>query len=215
MVKKLQESNENLKSELQKQKEFSEQQSLKYQNIRKEIETIKIDLKSCEDKVNHLSLVQEPVTEDQFTKFEKQLNECKKKVDELLPKKTNTNINDFRSLEPKIANISTIADKIEITNAILGESMSDIDLKLQILENTRYDGRHLWRINNFRFRLRQAEEGKCPAIHSAPSFTGRGGYKFCSRWVISLRKYILCHDFLIMNVSLMFHNISERKVMCQ
>lgn len=63
----------------------------------------------------------------------------------------------------------------------VSEKMSTIDLKQQLLENTTYDGRILWKIDQFEHRMQQAITGKVTALHSAPCFTKRYEYKFCGR----------------------------------
>ncbi|XP_057305915.1 TNF receptor-associated factor 5-like [Hydractinia symbiolongicarpus] len=53
--------------------------------------------------------------------------------------------------------------------------------KKQLLENTCYNGRMLWKIDNLEYRMKQAVDGKVTALHSAPCFTKKSGYKFCTR----------------------------------
>lgn len=78
-------------------------------------------------------------------------------------------------------NYAAKIDMIETNNAVISANLSDVELKLQLLENTSYDGRQLWKIDNVRHRMQQAVTGKVTALHSAPCFTSRAGYKFCSR----------------------------------
>lgn len=60
-------------------------------------------------------------------------------------------------------------------------SISDLDLRLQLHENTTYDGKILWKIHKISYRRVQAITGNVTAIHSPPSYVGRYGYKFCAR----------------------------------
>ena len=60
-------------------------------------------------------------------------------------------------------------------------SISDVDLRLQLLENVRYNGNLLWRIDDFSTRRQQTLSGEIHALHSAPCFTSEYGYKFCLR----------------------------------
>lgn len=66
-----------------------------------------------------------------------------------------------------------------ITN--ISQNLSDVDLRLQLHENTIYNGHMIWKIDNFEHRYQQALIGKTTALHSAPSFTEKYGYKFCAR----------------------------------
>ena len=64
---------------------------------------------------------------------------------------------------------------------IMKTTISDLDLKQQLFENTSYNGRLLWKVDNITKRLNQAILGKVTTLHSAPQFTKRYGYKFCGR----------------------------------
>jgi len=72
-------------------------------------------------------------------------------------------------------------DQLESGSAVLSANLSELELKLQLLENTCYDGQQLWKVDNVTYRINQAVTGKVTALHSAPCFQKRGGYKFCSR----------------------------------
>jgi len=61
------------------------------------------------------------------------------------------------------------------------ESISDLDLRFQLHENSTTDGHLIWKINQFQSRLTDAITGKVRALHSAPCFTSKYGYKFCLR----------------------------------
>lgn len=75
----------------------------------------------------------------------------------------------------------TKLDQLESGSAVLSANLSDLELKLQLLENTTYGGKQLWKVDNVSYRMTQAVTGKVTALHSAPCFQKRGGYKFCSR----------------------------------
>jgi len=72
-------------------------------------------------------------------------------------------------------------DRLESGSAVLSANLSELELKLQLLENTCYEGQQLWKVDNVSYRINQAVTGKVTALHSAPCFQKRGGYKFCSR----------------------------------
>lgn len=62
------------------------------------------------------------------------------------------------------------------------KTLDQIDLRLQLQENTYFNGRILWRIDHFKSRRRQVVNGQINALHSAPSYTKpQHGYKFCLR----------------------------------
>ena len=63
----------------------------------------------------------------------------------------------------------------------ISQNLSDVDLRHQLHENTTYTGHMIWKIDNFGQRYEQAVIGKTTALHSAPSFTDKYGYKFCAR----------------------------------
>ena len=60
-------------------------------------------------------------------------------------------------------------------------NINDMDLRFQLHENTTYDGHLLWKITDFHNRSQQAIIGKTRALHSAPCFTSKYGYKYCLR----------------------------------
>jgi len=61
------------------------------------------------------------------------------------------------------------------------DSINDLDLRFQLHENSTTDGHLIWKINQFQSRLTDAITGKVRALHSAPCFTSKYGYKFCLR----------------------------------
>ncbi|XP_047128009.1 TNF receptor-associated factor 5 isoform X1 [Hydra vulgaris] len=70
---------------------------------------------------------------------------------------------------------------IERSQEKLNESYNDLHLSQQILENTSYDGHLLWKISSYKQRSMAAMSGTIPALHSAPCYTSRFGYKYCLR----------------------------------
>ncbi|XP_066930132.1 TNF receptor-associated factor 3-like [Clytia hemisphaerica] len=60
-------------------------------------------------------------------------------------------------------------------------NINDVDLRLQLLENSRMNGKLLWKIDDFRQRRQQTLVGDISALHSAPCYTSEYGYKFCLR----------------------------------
>jgi len=63
----------------------------------------------------------------------------------------------------------------------MSQDLSDLDLRFQLHENSTTDGHLIWKINDFENRTKDAIIGKIRALHSAPCFTNKYGYKFCLR----------------------------------
>ena len=60
-------------------------------------------------------------------------------------------------------------------------NVNDVDLRLQLLENTRYNGHLIWKIDDFHSRRQRTLTGEIDTFHSAPCTTSDYGYKFCLR----------------------------------
>ena len=72
-------------------------------------------------------------------------------------------------------------EQLEKLIALQDIQMADLNLKVQHLESTSFDGTFLWKIDDFPRRMNEAVSGKNPSILSPPFFTGRHGYKVCAR----------------------------------
>ena len=70
---------------------------------------------------------------------------------------------------------------IENKNEEFSKSMTDMDLKIQLVENKTMDGELIWKIDRVDFRMAQAKLGKVTALHSAPCYTKQYEYKYCTR----------------------------------
>ena len=81
----------------------------------------------------------------------------------------------------KIQSNTDSLNQLNGTVATISQNLSDVDLRHQLHENTTYTGHMIWKIDNFEKRYEQAVIGKTTALHSAPSFTDKYGYKFCAR----------------------------------
>ena len=83
-----------------------------------------------------------------------------------------------RAIQPIQHNqLKMLATSVEENTQVL----NDIDLRLQIHENTKYNGRLLWKIDDFHTRRQETLAGNLNSLHSAPCFTSEYGYKFCLR----------------------------------
>ena len=70
---------------------------------------------------------------------------------------------------------------IENKNEEFSKSMTDMDLKIQLVENKTMNGELIWKIDKVDFRMAQAKLGKVTALHSAPCYTKQYEYKYCTR----------------------------------
>ena len=107
------------------------------------------------------------------TKYEETISELKRTVTEL----------EKRSLTScKKGNVtSESTEDVTASIKVLNQNISDVNLRQQLFENTSYNGRLIWKINDITKRLNQAIIGSVTALHSAPAFTNIYGYKFCGR----------------------------------
>lgn len=108
-----------------------------------------------------------------------------------LTKNLNTITNDFnnkinaleqRQPEPiqnQAPTMSVAAIKQRFKN--VKKTIDELGLRQQLSENTNYDGTTLWKIDGFQNRTESAIAGRTTALHSAPIFMSRYGYKFCIR----------------------------------
>jgi len=76
---------------------------------------------------------------------------------------------------------ATKTDNLSTSIELLNQNISDLNLRQQLYENTSYNGRLVWKIDDIAKRLDNAITGKISALHSAPTFTELYGYKFCGR----------------------------------
>lgn len=61
------------------------------------------------------------------------------------------------------------------------QNLLDVELRLQLHENSTYDGNLIWKIDNYQRRRADAITGNVKALHSAPCFTSAYGFKYCLR----------------------------------
>ena len=62
-------------------------------------------------------------------------------------------------------------DKLENQLAVQDVQIAELNLKLQLLESTSYDGKLLWKIDNYNRRKQDAITGKTPSLYSPPFYT--------------------------------------------
>eukprot|EP00112_Aurelia_sp_Birch-Aquarium-sp1_P021887 Seg5995.2 transcript_id=Seg5995.2/GoldUCD/mRNA.D3Y31 product="TNF receptor-associated factor 3" protein_id=Seg5995.2/GoldUCD/D3Y31 len=73
------------------------------------------------------------------------------------------------------------AERIENQLALQDVQMAELNLKLQLLESTSYNGTLTWKIDNYHRRKQDAVIGKTPSLYSPPFYASRFGYKMCAR----------------------------------
>ena len=119
----------------------------------------------------------------QMELLQKQVELLKNSV-EVIDNKQTASAVQFENVMCRLSRIPEVSSKIDrLSNDIyiLQKKVADITTQMQILENINYNGKLLWKINDISFRLTQAEKGEVTALHSAPAYTDRYGYKFCAR----------------------------------
>ncbi|XP_066913807.1 TNF receptor-associated factor 3-like [Clytia hemisphaerica] len=142
------------------------------------IEQLQITLESAD--INYEILKQKFM--EQFQTFQDELNILKRNYH----KHTESGPNS-PSLGRRRRAINTVSEQQNelkiLTNTVEENTrnIDDIDLRLQIHENTRYNGRILWKIDDFHSRRQQVLSGELHALHSAPCYSSDYGYKFCLR----------------------------------
>ena len=116
--------------------------------------------------------------------FPKSQEELKKKIaflestQMMLLKEKEERENELMFLKEQVAEMKLTISK-DISS--LTKQLSDLQIRQQLLENTSFDGKLVWKIDNVTTRIRQAVSGHVIALHSPPAFTERYGYKFCAR----------------------------------
>ena len=75
-------------------------------------------------------------------------------------------------LEKQNVNLADEVKQLKVT-------IANMDLDFKHLENVTYDGIYIWKIDRFSKRSLEALTGKITALHSAPLYTSRFGYRFC------------------------------------
>ena len=64
-------------------------------------------------------------------------------------------------------------------------TITEMDLKIQLIELSSYNGTLLWKVTEFARRRKEAIEGKLTSIYSQPFYTGRTGKIVWGKYFIS------------------------------
>ncbi|XP_072331854.1 TNF receptor-associated factor 2-like [Scyliorhinus torazame] len=89
-----------------------------------------------------------------------------------------------RSLKEQEAVTAQLKSKIrqhEKANCLKDLVIADLQLRLETLEHTSYNGTLVWPIPDFSRKMQDAIDGRVPSIFSPPFFTSYSGYKLCLR----------------------------------
>ena len=106
--------------------------------------------------------------EEKISLFENQVSRLLKES----KSRTKTTISDKEN-----SDISRLSNEVSLLN----RQFCDLNLRQQLFENSSFDGKLVWKVDNITSRMQQAISGQITALHSAPAYTHRHGYKFCAR----------------------------------
>lgn len=162
-----------------------ENESTKNILLSNEVSHLKEELESANNKINSLekdignvrSAFEYIVKELDTLKQKPSIEHRVRKLEENSRQTTTENENLNKALDGSNTKITNFENKFNGMQS----SLSDLDLRYQILENTSIGGRFVWKIDRLKFRIKQAVNGQVTALHSAPCFTTKFGYKFCTR----------------------------------
>ena len=62
-------------------------------------------------------------------------------------------------------------ERVENHLALQDVRLAELNLKLQLIESTTFDGTLIWKIDNFTRRHHDAKIGKTPSLYSPPFYT--------------------------------------------
>ena len=165
-------------SEQQLRQQLIEQQHLN-QELQAKIEGLQITLESAD--VNYELLKQKCFI--QFENFEKELSILRQNQRQIMI--TSGSRHHRRETSSAGGGLST-AERHEISRILHttdenSRDIGEVDLRVQLLENTRYKGHLMWKIDDFRVRRQETLTGEVTSLHSAPCLTADYGYRFCLR----------------------------------
>ena len=155
-------SNEEKDVKIQQLENESIEMHTKISDFREQIDSLNLDLKGMSELMGslqqELEKLKNPPSQPQFPIIAGGAR-LKKDVDEVKSKVTN----------------------IQNKSSEINKSVTDMDLKIQLVENKTMNGELIWKIDKLDFRMAQAKLGKVTALHSAPCYTKQYEYKYCTR----------------------------------
>jgi len=152
--------------------------------VESESEQMMIDMQSINDNLRHnkikmdeeIKLLNAKVMS--LTNSLNDLQETLKPLQFVLQNKMNTD--DVSRNESNDAS-NKVLDQLSINLVEANKKISGLNLKQQLQESSTYNGKMIWKIDNLKFRMQKAISGEVTAIHSAPCFTEKYGFKYCAR----------------------------------
>ena len=132
-----------------------------YEDIQKENQQLRESVQNLEQKLKYTE-----------TESEQRYNDLLAAVSKLAKRVHSESLQEPNSTNKKVTDGSVKQ---------MSQDLADLDLRFQLHENSTTDGHLIWKINDFENRTNDAIIGKVRALHSAPCFTGKYGYKFCLR----------------------------------
>lgn len=166
-------------------KQRLQEESSKNSILSNKVNNLKQELNQANGKISMLEKAMSTV-KSSFETLMAELINLKKQctIDEARVKKLdeNTNILNMETIniKSKISENSLMLSQCDERLHSMNSSLADVDLRQQILENTNTGGRFIWKIDHLKHRMKQSTLGKMSSLHSAPCFTKRFGYKFCT-----------------------------------
>nr|XP_015217995.1 PREDICTED: TNF receptor-associated factor 5 [Lepisosteus oculatus]XP_015217996.1 PREDICTED: TNF receptor-associated factor 5 [Lepisosteus oculatus] len=95
------------------------------------------------------------------------------------------------NLKQQVSVIESLKDRLNVLDdqykrhsRLLNIHMEQLNLndeRFRQLEATSYNGKLIWKIQDFQKRKEAAAEGRAPSMFSMPFYTSRSGYKLCAR----------------------------------
>eukprot|EP00111_Clytia_hemisphaerica_P004503 TCONS_00012888-protein len=87
----------------------------------------------------------------------------------------------FKDIDNQVKKNQKEVDQLNNTIVNVSQNLASVDMRHQLHENTSFTGHMIWKIDNLEHRFTQAIIGRTTALHSAPCYITKYGYKFCAR----------------------------------
>lgn len=175
----------NYEEEIIRLRQRLQEESTKNSILSNEVNNLKRELNQANGKISMLENAMSAVRSS-FDTLMTELISLKKQctLDEARVKKLDENTNilsiETVNMKSKINENNMIFTQCDERIHSMNSSLAELDLRQQILENTNTGGRFIWKIDHLKNRMKQSVQGKMSSLHSAPCFTKRFGYKFCT-----------------------------------
>ena len=84
-------------------------------------------------------------------------------------------------LEEQRVKVERLESVVRSLEKIHADHVNELDLRLDLLRASTFNGSFLWRIPDIQRKRKDAVDGKTISLYSPPFYTGRNGYKMCIR----------------------------------